>query len=139
MEVKIFCWKLVFLSKDRVTKVCNAKNTNLLIPPLLQRTIGQNQNNRTLFVWLETQFMERRCSRFCFCSRVRSKISSQIKFDSAKSERFKFPIQKLRKKLLESVLRKASLTPLVQFVNACAKSLLSFQGSNSAKIKNIAS
>ena len=46
MEVKIFCWKLVFLSKDRVTKVCNGKNTNLLIPPLLQRTTGQNQNNQ---------------------------------------------------------------------------------------------
>ena len=121
MEVNLFCWQLVFLSKDSVTKVCDAENTNPLIPPLLQRTIGQNQNNRRLFVWLETQFMERLWSRFCFGSCGRSRISSKIKLNRAKSERFEFPMQKFRKKLLESVLRKANLTPFAQFVDTCAK------------------
>ena len=84
--------------------------------------------------------MERLCSRFCFCSRVRSRISSQIKFDRAQSERFKFPMEKFRKKLLESVLRKANVTSVAQFVDTCAKkSSLSFQGCNSANIKGIAS
>ena len=106
---------------DKCDQSLRCENGNPLISLLWKGTIGRNQNNRKLFVWLEMQFMERLCSRFCFCSRVRSRISSQIKFISAKSERFEFPMQKFRKKLLESVLRKANLTPFAQFVDTCAK------------------
>ena len=49
-----------------------------------------------------------------------SRVSSK-KFHNANSERFELLMQKFAKKLLRSVLRKASPSPLAQFMDACAK------------------